>query len=48
MANRASQRVAEKLGAHREGVARNRFCFNGTYVDGVVFSLVPADLEIRR
>jgi ribosomal-protein-serine acetyltransferase len=45
VANRASQRVAEKLGASREGVARNRFCFQGTYVDGVVFSLVPADLE---
>ena len=45
VANRASQRVAEKLGARREGVARNRFCFDGTYVDGVVFSLVPTDLE---
>ena len=44
--NRASQRVAEKLGARREGVARNRFCFHGTYVDAVVFSLVPADLEV--
>jgi ribosomal-protein-serine acetyltransferase len=46
VANRASQRVAEKLGASREGVARNRFCFDGTYVDGVVFSLVPADLQV--
>ena len=45
--NRASQRVAEKLGARREGVARNRFCLEGTRVDGVVFSLVPADLEVR-
>ena len=44
--NGASRRVAEKLGAHREGVARNRFCLHGTYVDGVVFSLVPADLEV--
>jgi ribosomal-protein-serine acetyltransferase len=46
VANRASQRVAEKLGARREGVARNRFCFQGEYVDGVVFSLVPADLVV--
>ena len=46
VANRASQRVAEKVGARREGVARNRFCFHGTYVDGVVFSLVPTDLEV--
>jgi ribosomal-protein-serine acetyltransferase len=46
VANRASQRVAEKLGARREGVARNRFCFRGAYVDAVVFSLVPADLEV--
>ena len=48
VANRASQRVAEKLGATREGVARNRFCFAGEHVDGVVFSLVPADLEVPR
>ena len=47
VANRASQRVAEKLGAAREGVARNRFCFNGAYVDGVIFSLVPADLDLE-
>ena len=45
VANLASQRVAEKLGARREGVARNRFCLDGRYVDGVVFSVVPADLQ---
>ncbi len=43
--NRASQRVAEKLGATREGVARHRFRLADRYVDGVMFSLVPADLE---
>ena len=48
VANGASQRVAEKVGARREGVARNRFCFNGAYVDGVVFSVVPADLEVSE
>ncbi len=44
VANRASQRVAEKLGATREGVVRNRFWIGGAYLDGVLFSLVPADL----
>jgi ribosomal-protein-serine acetyltransferase len=34
-ANRASQRVAEKLGAVREGVLRNRFWIAGEPVDGV-------------
>ncbi len=47
VANRASQRVAEKLGATREGVVRNRFWIGGTYLDGVLFSLVPADLDRR-
>jgi ribosomal-protein-serine acetyltransferase len=46
VANPASQRVAEKLGATREGVARHRFRLAGRYVDGVLFSLVPADLEL--
>jgi ribosomal-protein-serine acetyltransferase len=47
VANRASQRVAEKLGATREGVVRNRFWFGDGFVDGVLFSLVPADLDRR-
>ena len=46
--NRASQRVAEKVGAVREGVLRNRFWLGGEPVDGVLYSLVPADLERRR
>lgn len=44
-ANLASQRVAEKIGATREGVLRNRFWFNGESVDGVSYSLIPADLQ---
>lgn len=48
VANRASQRVAEKVGARREGVARNRFCVHGTYVDAVMFSIVPADLAVSQ
>lgn len=43
--NRASQRVAEKLGAVREGVLRDRFWIAGEPVDGVLYSLVPGDLE---
>lgn len=46
--NGASQRVAAKAGAVREGVARNRFLLGGTALDGVVFSLVPADLGLAR
>jgi ribosomal-protein-serine acetyltransferase len=42
--NQASQRVAEKLGAVREGILRNRFWLGGEPVDGVLYSLVPADL----
>ena len=46
--NRASQRVAEKLGAVLEGVLRNRFWIGGDPVDGLLYSLVPADLEPGR
>lgn len=43
--NAASQRVAEKLGAMREGVSRNRIVLSDRARDAVVFSLVPGDLE---
>ena len=43
--NTASQRVAEKAGFTREGVARNAGFTNDGRVDLVVFSLIPADLE---
>ena len=43
--NAASQRVAGKLGATREGEFRNRLVVRGEAVDAVVFSLVPRDLE---
>lgn len=42
--NAPSLRVAEKLGAAREGVARSRFWLHDTALDGVVFSLVRVDL----
>lgn len=38
--NVASQRVAEKTGAVREGVARRRLFLHGRHHDAVVFSLV--------
>jgi ribosomal-protein-serine acetyltransferase len=39
--NVASQRVAEKAGAVREGVLRNRLLIRGEPRDAVMFSLVP-------
>lgn len=42
--NIASQRVAEKVGAQREGVLRKRLLIRGVSQDAVLFSLVPEDL----
>jgi ribosomal-protein-serine acetyltransferase len=39
--NVASQRVAEKVGALREGLQRNRLLFRGEPRDAYVFSLIP-------
>jgi ribosomal-protein-serine acetyltransferase len=41
--NVASQRVAEKVGATREGVLRGRLLINGESRDAVMFSLLPGD-----
>lgn len=41
--NTASQRVAEKLGAVRECIARNRVYYRGAPADAVVYSLIPGD-----
>jgi len=41
--NVASQRVAEKAGARREGVLRNRLLMRGESLDAVLYSLVPED-----
>jgi RimJ/RimL family protein N-acetyltransferase len=43
--NTASQRVAEKAGFAREGVARNSGFTHHGQQDMVMFSLIPADLE---
>jgi RimJ/RimL family protein N-acetyltransferase len=42
--NIASQRVAEKAGAKREGVLRKRLLIHGESLDAMLFSLVPEDL----
>jgi RimJ/RimL family protein N-acetyltransferase len=42
--NVASQRVAEKIGATREGILRNGIRFGDRNIDAVGFSLVPGDL----
>jgi RimJ/RimL family protein N-acetyltransferase len=44
--NVASQRVAERAGAKREGVLRNRLLLHGRAVDAVMYSLIPADLQL--
>ena len=43
--NIASQRVAEKAGAVREGVLRKRLLIRGVSQDAVLFSLVAEDLS---
>jgi RimJ/RimL family protein N-acetyltransferase len=42
--NHASMRVAERLGATREGVARNRLMLQGQPANAVVYSLIPGDM----
>ncbi len=39
--NKPSHELAKKCGAVQEGIARNRFIFNGKPQDGLVFSIVP-------
>lgn len=43
--NNASQRVAEKAGAKREGIERNRHVLHGKIHDAIMFSLVPEDIQ---
>jgi hypothetical protein len=46
--NGPSLRVAEKVGAVREGVLRNRLVTGDRVSDAVMFSLVPEDLREKR
>jgi hypothetical protein len=43
--NHKSQKVAEKVGAVREGVLRRRLMVRQNIYDAVMFSLVPTDLN---
>jgi ribosomal-protein-serine acetyltransferase len=43
--NKRSQRVAEKTGAKREGILRNRLFIHGQVRDVFLFSLIPEDIE---
>ncbi len=45
--NIASQRVAEKVGAIRQGIQKRKIAFRDKVYDRVVFSLTPKDLESR-
>jgi RimJ/RimL family protein N-acetyltransferase len=42
--NRRSVRVAQRSGATREGLARNRLVMHGRAYDAELYSLVPSDL----
>jgi ribosomal-protein-serine acetyltransferase len=44
----ASQRVAEKVGALREGVLRRRLWIHDQPQDAVLFSLIPQDFNIQK
>jgi len=44
LANEPSRRVAEKIGAIREGIARNRLIFKGFPTDAIAYSIVPGDI----
>src|SRR5436190_23361255 len=44
--NVASQRVAEKVGALREGVLRKRLLIRGESQDALLFSLLPEDVGL--
>jgi ribosomal-protein-serine acetyltransferase len=44
--NKPSQRVAEKAGAKREGVLRDRLILHAKAHDAIMYSLVPGDLKI--
>jgi ribosomal-protein-serine acetyltransferase len=43
VANRRSQRVAEKVGAVREGILRSRLCVFGEFQDAVIYSVIRKD-----
>ena len=42
--NLASQRCAERIGARREGIARQRVLLHGLSEDAVIYGLLPCDV----
>ena len=46
--NKASQRVALKVGATREGILRNRIIVHDRIHDAVMFSIIPSDFNTHR
>jgi RimJ/RimL family protein N-acetyltransferase len=44
--NEASIRAADKAGALREGILRNRMYVHDAVHDAYIYSLVPADFEL--
>jgi len=46
--NIASWKVAEKVGAMREGLLRNRLNLHGSPYDAYMHSLIPSDFDIRK
>jgi RimJ/RimL family protein N-acetyltransferase len=44
--NLASQRVAEKIGAHREGILFNRMVVGPQVHDAIMYSLLPSDFGL--
>lgn len=44
--NARSLRVAEKVGAKREGILRNRLTIRDKVHDGVMHSLIPGDIKV--
>jgi RimJ/RimL family protein N-acetyltransferase len=47
LANAASHRVAERLGARREGIARDAERVDGLYLDHVQYALLSTDPELE-
>lgn len=46
--NHASLRVAEKAGARREGLLRNRILIGETLQEAIMHSLIPGDFDLGR
>ncbi len=44
--NEASQKVADKIGAHREGILHNRMVVGARVHDAVMYSLLPSDFGL--